>query len=159
MADSDSIKRRRRSDYKGKDHNLLKGIWGRMVQRCINPNARDYPMYGGRGVTVCDRWRTLANFIADVGPRPTRQHSIDRYPDKNGNYEPGNVRWATPTEQANNTRRNRLLTAFGKTQTMAQWARETGITQDALEQRLRTLQWPIERALTTPNRKWPGKWT
>jgi hypothetical protein len=103
---------------------------------------------------VCERWRNLSNFVADMGARPSPQHSIDRYPDKNGDYEPGNVRWATPTEQANNTRSNRLLTAFGKTQTVAEWGRETGLGHDIIEQRVRTLRWSSEKAITTPRREW-----
>jgi hypothetical protein len=141
-------KRARRKDHKGDAHAALRRIWGKMVQRCTNPKSPDYPMYGGRGIRVCDQWRKLSNFIADVGERPSPQHSIDRYPNKNGNYEPGNVRWATPTEQANNTRRNRILSAFGRSMTMAEWSREIGVSQDAIEQRLRVLKWPVEKALS-----------
>lgn len=137
-----------RSDYKGDAHAALRRIWGKMIQRCTNQNSPDYPIYGGRGIRVCDQWRKLSNFIADVGARPSPRHSIDRYPDNNGNYEPGNVRWATPTQQANNTRRNRMLSAFGRTMTMAEWSREIGISQDAIEQRLRVLKWTVEKALT-----------
>jgi hypothetical protein len=79
-------------------------VWVAMLQRCGNPKNKDYPDYGGRGITVCDRWRDFANFISDVGARPSSKYSIDRYPDNNGNYEPGNVRWATATEQVYNRR-------------------------------------------------------
>jgi hypothetical protein len=143
-----------RKDYKGHGHATIRGTWGRMIQRCTNPKSHNYPMYGGRGIKVCERWRNLSNFVADMGARPSPQHSIDRYPDKNGDYEPGNVRWATPTEQANNTRSNRLLTAFGKTQTVAEWGRETGLGHDIIEQRVRTLRWSAEKAITTPRREW-----
>jgi hypothetical protein len=78
--------------------------WATMVQRCRNPRNTNFPNYGGRGITVCDRWRTFAGFIGDMGPRPDGT-SLDRI-DVNGNYEPGNCRWATAKEQTRNTRRN-----------------------------------------------------
>jgi len=76
-----------------------------MLHRCNNPNAKEYKNYGARGITVCDRWRDFPAFLADVGERPSSGLSIDRI-NNDGNYEPGNVRWATPKEQSNNTRRN-----------------------------------------------------
>lgn len=78
--------------------------WENMIQRCTNPKASKYHLYGGRGITVCERWRKFENFFADMGRRPTAEHSIDRFPNNNGNYEPGNCRWATPKQQAENTR-------------------------------------------------------
>jgi hypothetical protein len=79
-----------------------------MNARCYYPKASEYARYGGRGITVCDRWReSYEAFLADVGRKPSRAHSIDRFPDVDGNYEPGNVRWATAKEQADNRRPRR----------------------------------------------------
>lgn len=83
-------------------------MWNGMLQRCENPRDAGYPNYGARGITVCDRWHDLRLFIEDIdrllGERPAR-HSLDRYPDNDGNYEPGNVRWASPSEQTRNSRK------------------------------------------------------
>lgn len=126
----------------------LYSVWRSMHRRCRDKGD---PLYGGRGIRVCESWGRFKNFLADMGERPPGS-SLDRYPDKNGDYAPGNVRWATPTEQANNTRSNRILWAFGKSMTMAEWSREVGLSQDVIEQRIRTLRWPTEKALATPKR-------
>lgn len=77
--------------------------WISMRERCRNPNATKYELYGGRGIKVCERWESFENFLADVGPRPSGR-TLDRFPNKDGDYEPSNVRWATILEQRNNQR-------------------------------------------------------
>lgn len=98
--------------------------WRAMIQRCSDTNTPYYHRYGGRGIRVCHRWRTsFASFIKDVGIRPSSQHSLDRFPEKNGNYEPGNVRWATRKEQQQNIRTNCNVTHDGETLCAAEWGR------------------------------------
>ena len=128
--------------------------WTSMKTRCLNPADRHYPNYGGRGITICGAWqRSFKSFLTDVGRRPSPNHSLDRYPDNNGNYEPGNVRWATALEQSHNRRTNRLVTFRGTTQCVNQWARETGIPSTTLLRRLS--RWSVEQSLTAPLRRRP----
>ena len=109
--------------------------WRNMLRRCSDPRDKDYHKYGARGIKVCDRWLDFSNFIADMGARPPGM-TLDRWPNNDGNYEPGNARWATVREQNNNTRKNVHIEAFGKRQTMAQWAREVGMPPSKLRQRI-----------------------
>ncbi len=123
--------------------------WMNLRRRCLNPSSKSFASYGGAGVTVCRRWSMFDNFIADMGPKPTPTHQIERV-DNSGNYEPGNCRWATPVEQANNRRSNVWITHNGKTQTIAQWAAESGLKLGTLWYRLYRAKWPFEKAITTP---------
>lgn len=133
-----------------KAHPAEHRCWATMLSRCYNPNRDNYQHYGGRGITVCDEWRnSFAAFFAHVGLKPTPKHSIDRFPNKNGNYEPGNVRWANQSEQCRNQRDNRIITANGESITLAEWAERTGISKDAIRVRL-GLGWTPERAISEP---------
>ena len=123
--------------------------WRSMIQRCHNPRSGGFAQYGGRGITVCDEWRDFARFFADVGPRPSRRHSLDRIDNARG-YEPGNVAWATPTEQSRNTRRNRWITINGVRRTFTDWCRRTGIGAPTAYRRLKR-GWPVERAVSEPS--------
>src|SRR5213592_3958950 len=133
-------------------------IWVHMIQRCEDPNHPAYSRYGGRGVNVYPRWRTAfvdfrTDLMASIGLRPSKHHTLDRWPDKNGNYEPGNVRWATWIEQANN--RNpptcTRLTWNERTMTIAEWSDYTGLHRTTILNRVK-YGWPIERILTQPAR-------
>lgn len=118
--------------------------WFGMIDRCRNPNHHAYLDYGGRGITVCDRWRKFANFLADMGGCPPGL-SIDRYPDNNGNYEHGNCRWATHKEQNRNQRANRVLTVHGVTACLAELCDHFSVRRSLVEARLHR-GWPAERA-------------
>ena len=122
-------------------------IWQGINQRCSNPSARDFHRYGGRGITVCDRWqKSFSDFFADMGPRPSPDHTIDRIDNDKG-YSPENCRWTTWKVQHRNRRDNRLLTFDGRTLCLAAWAEETGIGYQVLYGRL-ARGYTVEQALT-----------
>lgn len=111
--------------------------WKSMKYRCNCPSFIGYKDYGGRGIKVCDRWlHSFENFLADMGERPSKNYSLDRYPDVNGDYEPSNCRWAERKAQNSNTRRNVFIEYKGETKTAAEWARLIGITQAHLKDHL-----------------------
>ncbi len=123
--------------------------WSGMVQRCTNQNNPAFKHYGGRGISVCDAWlHDVGALVRDMGPRPSPEHSLDRI-DVNGNYEPSNCRWATHVEQANNARSNRILVVNGRSMTLSQWARETGVRAPKIWKRLHR-GWIADRAVLTP---------
>lgn len=132
--------------------------WESMLHRCKYTEGHQYRNHGAIGITVCDRWKEpngqgFINFITDMGPRPSLKHSIDRYPNRNGNYEPGNCRWATQKEQMANTRRNIWIEYNGETKLLGHWAEQYGINSGTLYCRIFNFKWPVEKALTTPVRK------
>lgn len=123
--------------------------WEQMRSRCTNPNDKDWKWYGGKGVTVHPEWmQDFAAFVRDVGPRPSKRHTLDRK-DRTGNYEPGNVRWSTWTEQARNRSNNRLVEFNGRTMLLVEAAEAAGIPYRTLKTRLHH-GWTIERALAEP---------
>lgn len=113
-----------------------------MTQRCTNPKTREYGHYGGRGITIDETFKSFEGFYAYMGPKPSPSHSIDRI-NNNGNYEPGNVRWATKKEQGRNTRVNRLITHNGETKCVAEWAEIVGVPPLRIGKRL-LRGWPVE---------------
>jgi hypothetical protein len=135
----------------GLSHTPEFGAWERMRNRCRNPASPDYADYGARGINVSPEWDKFEQFYTDMGPRPSGRHSVGRK-DNDGPYCASNCRWETPVQQANNKRSNRILQAFGKEMTLAEWGRETGYGEDAISARLK-LGWSVERALSTPIRR------
>jgi len=127
-------------------------VWEEMRARCYNPKHISYKHYGGRGITVCERWHKYENFLEDVGRKPTPKHSIDRI-DNNGNYEPNNVRWANDYQQQRNRTDNRRIEYRGETKTLAEWAEILDVPSSRLQHRLQKYGWTVERAFSEPSRQ------
>lgn len=121
--------------------------WRNMLTRCYYKKSKCFHNYGGRGITVCERWHTFEHFLADMGERPANM-TIDRK-DNNGPYCKENCRWATKQEQVTNRRTNRLITFNGTTKTLSQWATEIGIDSTTIAFRLKS-GWTIEQAMRVP---------
>ncbi len=118
--------------------------WRSAKNRCFNPNADKYLSYGGAGITMHPEWAaSFPAFAAGVGEPPSPKHTIDRI-DNEKNYEPGNVKWSTAKEQANNTSSNVRLTLHGTTKTQTQWAEEVGMSTNTIRNRLRK-GWTVEK--------------
>lgn len=123
--------------------------WQSMRQRCTNPKAAGYRRYGGRGITVCEAWMaSFTAFLADMGPRPSIQHTLDRL-DNDGNYEPGNCRWATTHEQAQNRCNTMAITMDGETLTLAEWCRKKGLKESTVRTRM-VRGWTVREAFSAP---------
>jgi hypothetical protein len=128
----------------GKSDSPEYNIWQLMKNRCLNPKDKSFEHYGGRGITVCDRWlESFENFYVDMGQRPSPNHTLDRI-EVNGPYSPNNCQWASQEQQANNTTRNVFISHLNKTQTLAQWSVELEINYKTLNNRYNR-GWSIER--------------
>jgi len=137
----------------GKTGTKVYRAWKAMRSRCLNPNAGNFEDYGGRGITVCDRWvDSFENFYADMGDPPSWEYSLDRI-NCEGNYTPSNCRWADYETQCNNKRSSHFVEFKGVKLSLSQWERRLGLKPFTLTQRLTKLGWTIERALTTPIRQ------
>lgn len=125
-------------------------IWQAMKTRCSNPKVPNYPWYGGRGITVCERWSSsFENFLADMGPCPLG-HSIDRFPDMNGNYEPNNCRWATSKQQGTNSNKSIMVIYRGAEMNISDAARLAGVVDGMIAANRIKSGWPIDEAVEKP---------
>lgn len=122
--------------------------WRNMLDRCNNPKTDNYDRYGGRGITVCDRWSVFEDFLLDMGPKPAANFSIGRI-NNDGHYEPTNCRWEHVTQQARNKSTSRLVVYRGKSMTIAEACQITAIPRNVVDARLNR-GWTPERAVTTP---------
>ena len=131
--------------------------WKQMKGRCCNPRNAAYKSWGARGITICKEWlHDPVQFVTDMGLRPSPKHSLDRI-DVNGDYSKENCRWALPLQQMRNMTTNRVFSHLGKEQCLSAWAEELGLNYSSLYQRLYTLNWTFERAISTPIRNKCGK--
>lgn len=125
----------------------LHHVWRAMISRCFCPTDSSYHKYGGRGISVCERWReSFVDFLSDMGERPSKGQSLDRFPNNNGNYEPGNVRWATQKEQCRNTRRTLKFTWRGALKSLSDICDSVGVSRNKIYNRLHR-GWSLERAM------------
>lgn len=122
-----------------------------MKARCQNPRQPGFGDYGGRGISFDPRWNDFAAFLADMGERPPGT-TLDRWPNVNGNYEPGNCRWATPREQSRNRRSNQRITVYGEEMLIVEAAEKYGIRYGCLRDRIIDYGWSPEKAVSTPPR-------
>lgn len=128
-------------------------VWIAMRRRCHTKTDDHYDEYGGRGISVCARWRhSFENFLADMGKRPSAKHSLDRFPDNDGNYEPSNCRWATDAEQQRNRRISVYLTHKGERRLLVEWAERLKMSPFVLYERLKR-GWSHSRVIETPVKK------
>lgn len=137
-----TTRRRRTSIYRA---------WESMLYRCTNPNSPAFKNYGGRGISVCSRWRdSFEAFFEDMGPKPSKKHSLDRI-DNDGPYEPGNCRWSTRITQMRNTRKSHKIAIDKETRTLAEWAERFGLKWHTVAHRL-AAGWPPRHAVSEPPR-------
>ena len=143
----------KRNTKHGGSRTITYNTWSSMIARCYSPKNISFGNYGRKGVTVCERWRnSFPDFLADMGPRP-KGMTIDRFPNKDGNYEPSNCRWVTNKEQGRNRSTNRILEFRGESLCCVEWAERFGLTPTIINQRLKR-GWSVEKTLLMP--KPPG---
>lgn len=142
----DSSARSRAATTHGGSRTRLYRIWKNMHRRCDLETHPDFPNYGGRGIEVCQEWSDFARFREDLG-EPGPRATLDRI-DNDGDYEPGNCRWATPKQQARNTRRNRLVTYRGRRMSLAEASELAGVPYKKVWERISRQGWALGRALT-----------
>lgn len=132
--------------------------WQQAKGRCFRENSPDYHRYGGRGITMCVRWReSFEAFLSDMGQKPTPDHSLDRK-DNNDDYRPGNCRWATRKEQQNNLRTSVIIAYNGELKTLKQWCEHLGLKYTLIYTRLFKLKWTTEKAFITPSDPYYNPW-
>ena len=141
--------------HHGLIHHPIYDTWRRMRQRCNTTSHASFNNYGGRGIKVCERWNNFANFLSDMGEKPTPKHTLERI-DNDLGYSPENCTWATWREQNNNTRFNKILSYNGKSLTITQWARRMGMKPNTLVYRIR-LGWSVEDSINRPVGKYVRK--
>lgn len=132
----------------------LMWVWSAMKNRCENPNDPAYKNYGGRGITVCERWHTFSLFLADMQPRPVGG-MLDRI-DNNGPYSPDNCKWSTRKEQNSNRRNCIMVVLDGEPMTLKEACRRRSLTYRAVHKRITMRGWSIERSLSEPIRSMPS---
>lgn len=140
----------------GKRGTRIYGSWKSIKDRCLNCNSSAFHNYGGRGITICDEWKNdfqaFYDYVSQLPHFGEKGYTLDRI-NNDRNYEPGNVKWSTEKEQANNRRTNVLITFNNETHTLQQWSEITGINKNVLSDRMNKLHWSVEKALMTPVRK------
>lgn len=128
-------------------HPKFYGIWANMKERCDNKSYYNYRYYGGRGVKYAPQWSDVDKFYEDMFPHYKPGLTLDRV-DNNGDYSPGNCRWADRITQANNKRSNNYVTYDGQTKSIADWARQIGLKHNTLWHRIMVYKWPLKRCMT-----------
>lgn len=123
--------------------------WVSMRQRCLSPDSKSYPGYGGRGITICERWGSFEAFLSDMGRKPHPECSIDRI-DNEGSYSPENCHWATKTQQTRNRRNTRMVSVGSQTKTIQEWADSSGHSYARLYDRIFRSGWDAEKAINSP---------
>lgn len=151
---SDGTLRKREATNLRRRRSRTRVAWDNMIQRCTNRKNTSYADYGGRGIRVCRRWRRFENFLADMGECPPKA-TLDR-DNNDGNYTPGNCYWRSRREQVRNRRRTLRFTYAGRTQSLAAWAEELGISWALLRRRIFVDRWSIQDAVSRLRRQTPG---